>query len=202
MGQLLRKIVNSLLGNNPAGYHAVLKKNGNLSVGPQSDISLCRISNSLPLQQGYLNIEIGNNCLIEGNIVLYNANAKVKIGDRVFVGKDTTLYCYESIEIGDDIMFSWGITVMDTNAHALDWEGRKNDVINWKKGPAFKDWSKVDHRNVKIKSRSWIGFNSIILKGVTIGEGAVVAAGSVVTKDVEDYTIVGGNPASFIKQTS
>jgi acetyltransferase-like isoleucine patch superfamily enzyme len=46
----------------------------------------------------------------------------------------------------------------------------------------------------------WIGFNSIILKGVTIGEGAVIAAGSVVTKDVSPYTIVGGNPAKFLKK--
>ncbi|MCB0501084.1 MAG: hypothetical protein KDD32_00210 [Bacteroidetes bacterium] len=51
-----------------------------------------------------------------------------------------------------------------------------------------------------IKDKAWIGFNVIILKGVTIGEGAVVGAGSVVTKDVPDYTIVVGNPAKLIKK--
>lgn len=52
---------------------------------------------------------------------------------------------------------------------------------------------------ITIGNDVWIGACSIILKGVTIGDGAVVAAGSVVTKDVEPYTIVGGNPAKFIK---
>lgn len=50
-----------------------------------------------------------------------------------------------------------------------------------------------------IEDEVWLGANSIILSGVTIGKGAIVAAGSVVTKDVPPYTIVGGNPAKFIK---
>jgi acetyltransferase-like isoleucine patch superfamily enzyme len=53
---------------------------------------------------------------------------------------------------------------------------------------------------VKINDRVWIGFNSIILKGVTIGEGGIVGAGSVVTKDVPPYTIVAGNPARVIRE--
>ena len=47
---------------------------------------------------------------------------------------------------------------------------------------------------------AWIGFNSIILKGVTVGRGAVVGAGSVVTNDVPDHTVVAGNPARVIKK--
>ena len=54
-------------------------------------------------------------------------------------------------------------------------------------------------KKVNIDSNVWIATNAIILPGVTIGEGAVVAAGSVVTKDVDPNTIVGGNPAIFIK---
>lgn len=54
--------------------------------------------------------------------------------------------------------------------------------------------------NVKIGNDVWIGAGSIILSGITIGDGAVIAAGSIVTKDVEPYTIVGGNPAKFIKK--
>jgi maltose O-acetyltransferase len=56
--------------------------------------------------------------------------------------------------------------------------------------------------DVTIGDRVWIAYRVIILPGVTIGEGAVVGAGSVVTKDVEPYTIVGGNPAQFIKKRS
>jgi maltose O-acetyltransferase len=53
---------------------------------------------------------------------------------------------------------------------------------------------------VIINDKAWIGFNAILLKGVVIGEGAVVAAGSVVTKDVEPWTMVAGNPARVIKR--
>jgi maltose O-acetyltransferase len=54
-------------------------------------------------------------------------------------------------------------------------------------------------KSIEVQDHVWIGGNSTILQGVTIGEGAIVAAGSVVTKDVEPYTIVGGVPAKFIK---
>jgi acetyltransferase-like isoleucine patch superfamily enzyme len=56
--------------------------------------------------------------------------------------------------------------------------------------------------DVIIGDRVWIGYRAIILPGITIGEGAVVGAGSVVTKDIAPYTIVGGNPARFIKERS
>jgi len=177
-----------------------LLADGNLLVGSGSSIDGCKIFIH-QADKGVVNIEIGNDCLIEGNIVLYTARSKVKIGDRTFIGKDTTLYCYDEIIIGNDIMFSWGITVIDTNAHSLRSSERINDVRDWKKGAAHKDWSKVLTKRVLINDSAWIGFNSIILKGVTIGKGGVVAAGSVVTKDVAPYTIVGGNPATFIKET-
>ena len=66
----------------------------------------------------------------------------------------------------------------------------------------YKNWENVKSAPIKIKDKAWIGFNSIILKGVTIGEGAIVGAGSVVTKDVADYTIVAGNPAVVVGNTN
>ena len=65
-----------------------------------------------------------------------------------------------------------------------------------------KNWSVVKDAPISIGNKAWIGFGVTILKGVNIGEGAVIAAGSVVTKDVPAYTIVGGNPAKFIKKIS
>ncbi len=61
------------------------------------------------------------------------------------------------------------------------------------------DKEAVSKGNIVLKDDVWVGLGSIILSNVTIGQGAVVAAGSVVTKDVEPYAIVGGNPAKFIK---
>jgi galactoside O-acetyltransferase len=86
---------------------------------------------------------------------------------------------------------------VDHNSHALDWRLRVDDTKGWLVGR--KDWTHVKIQPVKICDHAWIGFNSILLKGVTVGEGAIVAAGSVVTKDVPPFTIVGGNPARVIR---
>ena len=95
---------------------------------------------------------------------------------------------------------------MDNDAHSIEWEHRANDVRDWKRGlderkeGAYKKWDHVESGKIVINDRAWIGFNTIILKGVSIGVGAVIASGSVVTKDVPDYCIFAGNPAKFIKK--
>ena len=198
---IIQKIYRHFIPSSTNKIKNRLVANGNMSVGQNSNIESCKIFHATPIT-GHVNIEIGSDCLIEGTIVLYTSKSTIKIGDRTFIGTGTTIYCYDEIEIGSDIMFSWGITVIDTNAHSLISAERKNDVIDWKKGAAFKDWSQIKHKKIKIENNAWIGFNSSILKGVTIGEGAIVAAGSVVTKDVAPFTIVGGNPAKFIKETT
>ena len=63
-----------------------------------------------------------------------------------------------------------------------------------------KNWANVASAAVHINSKAWIGFNSIVLKGVTIGVGAIVGAGSVVTRDVPPWRLVAGNPARIIRE--
>jgi acetyltransferase-like isoleucine patch superfamily enzyme len=199
--EILKSILHTFIKPDHIKIKNELIKTNNLVFGNGSNLNNCKILHA-GTNNDYLNIEIGEDCLLEGSIVLYNKKSKVKIGDRTFIGKDTTIYCYNEIEIGNDVMLSWGISLTDTNAHSLISRDRMNDVLDWKKGPNYKDWSKVDYKKITISNKSWIGFNSIILKGVTIGEGAIIAAGSVVTKDVAPFTIVGGNPAKFIKETT
>lgn len=151
-------------------------------------------------------MEIGNDSIINGNYVFDTAQGKIKIGDRTFIGGGIFI-CIDEISIGNDVLISWGCTITDNNSHSTISSERADDVPDWKKGidenkiGLFKNWENVKRAPVRIKDKAWIGFNSIILKGVTIGEGAIVAAGSVVTKDVPDHAIVGGNPAVFIKYT-
>ncbi|TYQ28927.1 acyltransferase [Pseudanabaena sp. UWO311] len=141
-------------------------------------------------------INIDEHSLVEGVICFDRNNATIAIGKRVFM--NGSLIAAQNIEIGDDVLISWGVTVVDHNSHAISFSERSQDVVNWRLGK--KDWANVKIAPIKISNKVWIGFNSIILKGVNIGEGAIVGAGSVVTKDVPAWTIVAGNPARVIRE--
>lgn len=181
-----------------------LIQNGNLSVGNNSDLNGLKLEIKLG-KKDVQNIKIGDGCMIFGNFYIERSEAKITVGNDTFLG-GSSFIAAEEIEIGNNVMFSWGCTVIDTNAHSLNHNLRRNDVQQWKasidKGTpgSLKNWGDIESKKIIIKDNAWIGFNSIILKGVTIGEGAVVAAGSVITKDVEDFTLVGGNPAKQIKK--
>lgn len=151
------------------------------------------------LRIGSLNgkVNVGKDSIIKCRIDFDSANGIVTFGDRTYVGK-SHIVCHSNVSIGNDTIISWGVTIVDHNSHSLNWEKRSNDVLNWAKG--IKNWDDVKISKVVIQDRAWIGFNAQILKGVTIGEGAIIAAGAVVTKDVPPYTIVGGNPAQIIRE--
>lgn len=141
-------------------------------------------------------LSVGDGSMFQGQIVSDRDGSVVTIGTNTFVG-GSSLICAERIDIGNDTLIAWGCTIVDHDSHAVGWSDRASDVRNWYVGK--KDWAKVRIRPVKIGDRVWIGFNSIILSGVTIGENAVVGCGSVVTKDVAPHTVVAGNPARFIR---
>ena len=162
------------------------------AVGRGSDISPWRIRGAKRCQ-----FAIGDTSIMRSNVVFEKAHASLSIGDRCFIGKGL-MSIAESLVIGDDVMISWGVTITDHNSHSLKFSERQSDVLNWHKGG--KDWSTVKNQNVVIEDRAWIGFNAILLKGIKIGEGAIVAAGSVVSKDVPAYTIVAGNPAILVRK--
>lgn len=151
-------------------------------------------------------VVIGKECHIENNFIFESQSGFIKIGDRCAIGR-SNITSINEIEIGNDVIISYGCTIYDHDSHSIYWEERKNDVKNIisdiNSGVNFiksKEWNNVKTKKVKICDKVWIGFNSVILKGVTIGEGAVVGAQSVVTKDVPPYTVVAGNPAKIVKQ--
>lgn len=168
-------------------------ENNNFSINKLSKVNLDRISYDETSK-----LKIGKESIVEASIIFDKKNAKLSIGDRTFIG-GAKLFVYDDISIGDDVEIAWGTTIMDTNSHSLDFEERKYDVINTFYGNP-KNWDVVNSKPIKICDKVWIGFDCIILKGVTIGEGAVISAGSVVTKNVPSYTLVRGNPAEVIRK--
>ncbi|MCK1313371.1 acyltransferase [Bradyrhizobium sp. 23] len=142
---------------------------------------------------------VGDQSIVHANINFEDEGGEVRIGSRTFIGR-SNLVCYRSVVIGDDVIMSWGITIVDHDSHSVDWEKRRNDVRDWKKSQ--KNWKQVAHAPVVVRDKAWIGFNVSILKGVTIGEGAVVGACSVVTRDIPPYAVAVGNPARVVRELS
>lgn len=162
-----------------------------VTLGPNSRFRWYRLRPA-----GNNRVEIGRDCIVNCTIAFDRPGAWFRAGDRCYFG-DSTFVAAEGIECGDDVLFSWGVTVVDHDSHALDWADRASDVLDW--GQGKKDWARVPTKKVVIEDRVWIGFNAIILKGVRIGREAVVAAGAVVTKDVPAGAVVAGNPARIIR---
>ena len=180
-----------------------LVQQGFVSVGVDALVKNCNVE--VRSEKNKTFVKFGDKSVISGSYFIENDEGAITVGDRTFIGGGKFI-SIDSITIGNDVLISWGCTFMDNNAHSLHWEHRKNDVVDWKRGleenkPGFyKDWSHVNSAPIVVEDKAWIGFDVIVLKGVTIGEGAVVAAGSVVTKDVSPYTVVAGNPAQVVKE--
>ena len=157
-----------------------------------------------PTDRKYL--VIGADCIVSGNFVFESSAGIITIGNHSYIGGGTFI-SRSSIEIGDNVTIAWGGTIYDHDSHSLDYMKRRKDIDDElddiRNGRNFiqnKDWSDVNCKPIKICDDAWIGMNVIILKGVTVGEGAIVGAGSVVTKDVPAWTVVAGNPAGVVKE--
>lgn len=138
------------------------------------------------------NVRIGNDCRFS----LYNAEshtASIKIDDGTYMGSNNNFLTADSIIIEKNVLMASNISIIGEN-HGINPESK----IKYGLQP-------LHAAPICIKQNSWIGQNVIIVignsgNGITIGQGAIVGAGSVVTRDVPDYSIVVGNPAHVIKK--
>ncbi len=145
-------------------------------------------------------LQIGDYCHIMGEILLVNSTARVTIGNYCSLGKDSRIWAQESVVIGNHVLIAHLVDIHDNNSHSLEWRDRREDAVNvFERGHAL-ETAKVPAAPVVIEDDVWIGAKSTIMKGVRIGRGAVVAAASVVTKDVSPFTLVAGNPARTVRE--
>lgn len=144
-------------------------------------------------------ITIGSGCLIQGQLVVERDESRLEIADNVLVGGGTVVDCALSVVIEQDVLISYACIIADSDNHSIYPEQRVGDLALWMNGRQ-NSWHLAEMAPIRICRGAWIGARSIILKGVTIGAGAVVGMGSVVTRDVPPRTIVGGNPARVIRE--
>lgn len=140
-------------------------------------------------------IELGNNVILNSypdgelyktGLITQNDSALIKIGNNCGLN-GTIIRARIKIIIGDNCKFGHGTIILDSNSH--------NTSID----PLIRSTGKSIDSPVIIGNNVWVGMHSIILKGVHIGDNSIIAAGSVVTKNVPSNKLYGGNPAKFIK---
>lgn len=188
---IMRKIINAIK------KHRALKQFKNNSIIGSNFI--CR-ENAMCSNESHVreNIRIGNNVSILGKILSEHVG-KIVIGDYTTIRGETRIVATESITIGRYVIISNHVVIMDNNSHPIGIDERKRMSLE---GPETELWrSKYsDHSPVIIDDSVWIGERAVILKGVHIGMGSIIACDSVVTKDVPPKCIVAGNPAKVVKE--
>jgi acetyltransferase-like isoleucine patch superfamily enzyme len=136
-------------------------------------------------------VQLGSNCIVEHGVYfhydgIYSEGPSICLGNNVFIGNYTEFNIAEKISIGDNCLIAAGCRFIDHN-HGI----ALGILIREQLAPKQK---------IILEKDVWLGCNVVVLKGVCIGEGAVVGAGSVVNKSIPRYEIWGGVPARFIKK--
>lgn len=143
-------------------------------------------------------IRIGDNCELGAKIDI-DGDGFLTIGDNTTIRHDSVISSVEGIQIGRNVIISNNCIIRDHNSHPVSVSKR----IKMSESGFYSDLWNIKHARsskIVISDNVWIGERAIILKGITIGEGSIIAAGSVVTKDVPPCSIAAGNPARIVKQ--
>jgi acetyltransferase-like isoleucine patch superfamily enzyme len=145
-------------------------------------------------------VAIGQHSVISGHLQVFAHGGSIRIGDWVFVGSGSHIWSAAGVIIGNRVLVSHNVSVLDTNSHPLDAKARfaQSKAILSTGHPRTDPG--IESAPVRIGDDAWISYGASVLRGVTIGEGAIVGAASVVTRDVEPWTVVAGNPARVIRK--
>jgi acetyltransferase-like isoleucine patch superfamily enzyme len=144
-------------------------------------------------------IRVGEHSIICGELSLFAHGGDISIGDWCYIGEGAQVWSSGSVHIGDRVLISHNVNIFDSLTHPLNAQLRHAQ---------FKAIMQTGHprsidlgvRAVTVSNDVWIGANACVLRGVTLGEGAIVGASAVVTHDVPPFTLVAGNPARAIRE--
>lgn len=146
-------------------------------------------------------INIGANTHVFGELFVFAHGGQINIGEWCYVGEGTRIWSAASVTVGNRVLISHSVNILDSLTHPIRAVDRHEQTKQiYQIGHPQK--ISLGESPVRICDDAWIGAGAFVLRGVTVEEGAIVAAGAVVTKDVPPYTIVGGNPAVIIRELS
>lgn len=161
--------------------HGRIEINGRIQLGDYRT-SCGYVSRGLPatieVRAGTLRV---NGRVVAGDGVRLQVHAgTLTIGDQTVFDGDSRIVCTTAVTVGSRVAMGWGCDILDSDFHTVDGRPMRAPVV--------------------IGDNVWIGIKATILKGVTVGDGAIVAAGAVVTKDVPARALVAGNPAVIVRE--
>lgn len=134
-----------------------------------------------------------------GTMFDVGTKGRVTLGEFALV-HGARIICDSEINIGDFALISWNVVLMDTYRVPINAHERRRELEQLPFRQFRQAAAEVPSSPINIQRNVWIGFDSCVLPGVTIGEGSIVGARSLVTKDIPPYTVVAGNPARIIRR--
>jgi acetyltransferase-like isoleucine patch superfamily enzyme len=153
----------------------------------------------IPLDGDARSIRLGEHTHLRGELLIAAHGGRIEIGDWCYIGEGTRIWSGASVTIGDRVLISHNCDIHDWDAHPLAAEERhaqfREIILRGHPG----DQGSVAAAPIVIGSDAWIGFGCTLLKGITVGERSVIAARSLVTKDVPPGVLVAGAPAQIVK---
>lgn len=175
------------------GKHSIIASRVDIRIGQKGRID---IGDHFSIEQGSRlftksdwvfgsNVKIATNCAIFSREA--GLNGTLRIGDGTHIGDNTIIDVTDDVNIGHEVAIGPNCTI-----YTHDHDYKHADKAAWKGG--------ITKQPIKIEDGAWIGSNVTLLPGITIGKNAVIAAGSVVTKNITERTIWGGIPAKLIKE--
>ena len=133
------------------------------------------------------NIRIGEHTFVRGKLLTFAQGGAIRVGEHCYIGHRTEIWSMNSVSIGDRVLISHNVSITDNTAHSMNAEERHAHHIRSINGTVPQSWKElpgISASPIVIEDDVWINFGVTILKGVRIGAGSVIAAGSMVTKDV------------------
>mgnify|MGYP001810278187 CR=1 FL=1 len=163
-------------------------RNAKISITPKSYLSIGRRWELTSYLTSTFKIDDNGTVLVHGNFSI-NTGSYIAVGKKAtlefgsgYANNNVEICCFKHIKIGNNVAISKDVIIRDSDSHVIN--GNESNVT----------------KPIIIGNNVWIGLRAIILKGVTIGDGAIIAAGAVVNKDVPEKCLVGGVPAKIIKR--
>jgi len=143
-------------------------------------------------------LSIGKNSRIMGSLLLFDFDGEIEIGEDCFIGPDTRVWSAKKIKIGSRVLIAHNVNIHDNISHPLDAYERYKENLNFV-NTGIHTKTDIKSAEIVIGDDVWIGFNVTIMRGVKIGEGAIIGSNTLVKDDISPWTVNIGNPSRVIR---